>query len=205
MSLVNRALDVIHGGYVFDRRVAVLSRALAALMPPGASVLDVGCGDGSMGARIREQRTDVSLEGIDVYVRPQTAFSVQHFDGERIPFGDKSFDVCMFVDVLHHTKDPTTLLAEARRVARKAVVIKDHLREGFLAEETLSLMDWVGNARHGVVLPYNYWNRLQWDAGFARAGLRLDTWQQDIGLYLPPASLVFDRKLHFIARLVPRD
>jgi SAM-dependent methyltransferase len=205
MSLVNRALDVIHGGYVFNRRVGVLSRALADLLPLGASILDIGCGDGTIGARIREQRTDVTLQGIDVYVRPQTAYPVQSFDGEHIPFGDKSVDVCLFVDVLHHTKDPTTLLAEAGRVARKAVVIKDHLREGFLAEETLSLMDWVGNDRHGVVLPYNYWNRLQWDAGFARAGLRLDTWEQDIGLYPPPASLVFDRRLHFIARVVPRD
>ena len=55
--------------------------------------------------------------------------------------------------------------------------------------------------RHGVVLPYNYWNRLQWDAAFDRAGVVVDAWDSSLGLYAPPLGWVFDRSLHFIARL----
>ena len=106
----------------------------------------------------------------------------------------------MFVDVLHHTTDPLTLILEAARVAR-VVIIKDHLREGLFAEETLKVMDWVGNTRHGVVLPYNYWDRLQWDAALRRTGGVVESWDQDLGLYPYPFNLLFDRSLHFVARL----
>ena len=198
--MIDRALDLFHGGLIFGRRVRVLSEALARCMPPSARILDVGAGDGSLGRNIQALRPDVSLRGIDVFVREQTAYPVDPFDGERIPHDSDSFDVAMFVDVLHHTKDPLTLLTEAARVAR-FVVIKDHLREGFLAEETLKAMDWVGNARHGVVLTYNYWNQLQWDAAFERARLVVDGWEKRLGLYVPPFGLLFDRSLHFVARL----
>jgi len=198
--VINRALDRIHGGIVFTRRVRVLAAALARHIPATATVLDVGAGDGSMGSAVREIHPGVRLHGIDVMVRGQTAYPVDAFDGEHIPFPDGSFDVAMFVDVLHHTTDPLTLILEAARVAR-IVVIKDHLREGLLAEETLKVMDWVGNTRHGVVLPYNYWNRLQWDAAFQRAGVVVEAWDQKLGLYPYPFSLLFDRSLHFVARL----
>ena len=198
--MINRALDLVHGGMIFGRRVKVLSEALSRQMPASAKILDVGAGDGNMGVSIQKLRPDVRFAGIDVFVRDKTAYEVKQFDGEHIPHADDSFDVALFVDVLHHTKDPLTLLQEAARVAR-VVVVKDHLREGLLAEETLKAMDWVGNARHGVVLPYNYWNRLQWDAAFARAGLEKTSWDEHLGLYAPGLSLLFDRKLHFVARL----
>ena len=93
------------------------------------------------------------------------------------------------------------LLREAKRAARKAIVIKDHCSEGLFGYSTLRLMDWVGNAPHGVVLPYNYWSRQQWTAAFAELQLKVSIWQDRLGLYPFPASLAFERKLHFIAVL----
>jgi SAM-dependent methyltransferase len=197
MSLI----DTIHGGYVFHRRVRVLCRHLAGVIPPNASVLDVGCGDGSLARLIGERRNDVRITGIDVLVRPQTHVPVTQFDGRTIPFGDASHDVVMFVDVLHHTEDPRVLLKEARRVARQVVIIKDHHRDGLLAWQTLRFMDWVGNARHGVVLPYNYWSSAEWTGAFRDLDMKVDLLVQKLGLYPWPASWVFERWLHFVARL----
>lgn len=197
MSLI----ESIHGGYVFKRRVQVLSTHLAELMPRNAEVLDVGCGDGLIAKLIMERRPDVKLQGIDVLLRPQTHVPVLQFDGFKIPHPDKSFDCVMFVDVLHHTEDPMILLSEAARVARIAVVLKDHCRDGLLAQQTLRFMDWVGNARHGVVLPYNYWSDAQWQEGFAKLGLKTAERRDSLGLYPFPASLAFERSLHFIARM----
>lgn len=194
-------IEHLHGKYVFNRRVSVLTDHLAELIPQNAQVLDVGCGDGLITHLIMQQRSDIEIQGIDALVRNQTHIPVTEFDGQKIPYGDASFDVVMFVDVLHHTEQPMILLREAVRVARRAVLIKDHTCNGLLAGSTLKFMDRVGNERHGVVLPYNYWSRKSWFNAFDKLGLKINVWSKDLGLYPPPASWIFDRSLHFIARL----
>ena len=134
-------------------------------------------------------------------IRPETQIPVDEFDGLAIPHPDDSFDCVVFVDVLHHSDDANQLLEEARRVARRAVVIKDHRLNGLFAASTLRFMDDVGNRRHGVRLPYNYWSHDQWRSAFERLDLEVEEWSQSLGIYPWPASLFFDRDLHFLARL----
>ncbi len=198
-----RLLARLHGDLIFDRRTQVLSDRIADLLPEAAKVLDVGCGDGLIDHLIGQRRPDLAITGVDLIVRPRTQIPVTAFDGTHIPFEDGSFDIVMFVDVLHHTDDPETLLREARRVARQGVVLKDHTRDGLLAGPTLRFMDWVGNAPHGIPLPYNYWPERRWHEAFKRIGLLPAVWLNKLSLYPAPASWLFDRSLHFIARLDP--
>lgn len=192
-----------HGRFVFDRRTQVLARDLSNLIPRFANVLDIGCGDGTIDQLILTKRPDISIEGVDVLVRPSPKIAVTQFDGQRLLQPDKSVDVAMFIDVLHHTDDPTVLLREAKRVARKMVLIKDHRMEKPFAYTLLRLMDWVGNAHHGVRLPYNYWPENKWRRTFAQLQMPIAQWQANIDLYPMPASLIFERGLHFITAVRP--
>lgn len=196
MSILTR----FHRNAVLPRRVRVLSTLLSDLLPTDSSVLDVGCGDGTIDRLISERRPDLRLRGIDVLVRPDAVIPVESFDGITIPYADGAVDVVMFVDVLHHTTDPESLLREGVRVARKAMVIKDHTREGLLAGPRLRFMDWFGNSPHGVALPYNHWRRRRWQEAFERLGLTPSAWLDRLGLYPAPAGWLFDRRLHFMAR-----
>ena len=164
-------------------------------------MLDVGTGDGSIAKAIALHRPDIKIEGIDVLIRPYTHIPVRLFDGEHIPFSEKTVDVVSFVDVLHHTSDAQILLREAARVSRRYIVIKDHLREGPFAKATLRAMDWIGNYGHDVVLPYNYLSEQEWRKHFQDTNLSPERWTESLGLYPFPFSLVFGRRLHFIARL----
>lgn len=178
-----------------------LAAHLAEVIPPNARVLDVGCGDGSLAQTILNARPDLEITGLDVLVRPTCHIAVQPFDGQTIPFEADSFDIVLFVDVLHHTTDPMVLLREADRVASQAVVIKDHTTTGIAANTTLRFMDYVGNARHGVALPYNYWSQDRWQQAFQALNWDVDHWRRQLGLYTWPLNWLFGRSLHFIARL----
>ncbi|MGH7639044.1 MAG: class I SAM-dependent methyltransferase, partial [Gemmatimonadaceae bacterium] len=143
-------LGAAHKRLVYGRRIRVLARHLAELLPSGASVLDVGSGDGLLARRIMNARSDVAITGVDVLARPTAHIPVRLFDGVVLPFSDAEFDVVMMIDVLHHATQQDALLRELARVARRRVVIKDHFVRGLLAQPTLRFMDWVGNAHHGV-------------------------------------------------------
>jgi ubiquinone/menaquinone biosynthesis C-methylase UbiE len=196
-------IGALHENLVFGRRTRVLANALAAALPANArSILDVGCGDGTIDVIVQAQRPEVSISGVDILVRSTAHIKVTKFDGFRLPFNDKSFDAVMFVDVLHHTDDPLILLQEAKRVARIGVAIKDHTMDGKLSYPILRFMDWVGNAHHGVVLPYNYWPKSRWEWAFRDLGMNLQCWNANLGLYPFPASLIFERNLHFVTQLL---
>ena len=192
-----------HKKLVYDRRTHVLAAKITKLIPDFASVLDVGTGDGHIASLLQTLRPDLQIEGLDVLVREHTDIPVHWFNGRSLDYNNRSVDVNMFIDVLHHTSDLGQLLAEAARVARKFVVVKDHLAENTLDHATLKFMDWIGNAPHGVSLPYNYCSQQSWLNNFIAANLELTFFDKSLSLYPPPFSYIFGRGLHFIAQLRP--
>lgn len=201
---LSRVTTVLHSRLIFGRRVQALADNIAAMIPDGSvSLLDVGCGDGTLARSIVERKPGLAAEGVEIRARPVTAISVREFDGRTLPFGDRSHDVVMLVDVLHHAEDPALLIREAGRVARRAVIIKDHLTGAWLSHERLRLMDWVGNIGHGVPLRYAYWSPEQWSDAFRNARLSEVERRERLGLYGPTFRWIFERHLHFVSRLVP--
>jgi SAM-dependent methyltransferase len=201
VSLSKKILNSMHGSLIFGRRVRVLSAHLCNHLGAEGAVLDVGCGDGSLARSIMSANDKLTFQGCDVFLRPSVAIPAQVYDGSHLPFDDRSFDWTTIVDVLHHVDDPAAVLKECVRVARKGVVLKDHLREGLGANATLRLMDWVGNRGHDVRLPYNYLSKFEWDMIFSRLQLQITKWDEHLGLYPMPFTFAFDRRLHFVATL----
>lgn len=98
-------------------------------IPEKSRILDLGGGWGFYDKPLRDRGHEHLV--VDV-VRPgyQKA-PVVIYDGSRIPFPDRSFDVTLLVTVLHHVTDPEALLKEVRRVTRwKVVLIEDLYHHG---------------------------------------------------------------------------
>jgi methionine biosynthesis protein MetW len=89
---------------------AAIQHALAELVPRGARVLDLGCGDGAMLDYL--QRT-----------RACTGYGVE-LDGANVLalFEDASFDVVLQIDTLQHLRNAETMLRETVRVGRVGIV-----------------------------------------------------------------------------------
>lgn len=192
---------LLHPAYVHERRTNVLADWLARLLPAG-TVLDVGAGDGLIARKLAERRPDLQVRAVEVLVRGDSEFPVEPFDGRRLELDDGSLDAVTLVDVLHHATDPRELLAEAARVARSAVVVKDVTTKGLLARETLHFMERVANTEHGISIPDTFWAPDEWREAIGDAGLGVERWETRLGLYPFPASLVFERSFHFVAKLV---
>jgi SAM-dependent methyltransferase len=192
-------LERVHEAYIHGRRIRRLGEILSALIPSGSSLLDVGCGDGKLAQLLLEKRDDLQIEGVDVLVRKKAGLPVKLFDGTNLPYPASSFDGVMLIDVLHHTRDPLPLLQEALRVSRRFLIVKDHMLEGTGAAVRLRFMDYVGNARHGVSLPYNYLGPEGWAALRQALDVQVTTELQDLHLYPWPMDYVFGARLHFAA------
>lgn len=204
MGVLERLTGAVHHELIFGRRVRILADHVASMLPASArTVLDVGCGDGTLGHLVMRRRPELHVVGIETRARPVTSIPVTEFDGKTIPFESASCDAVIIVDVLHHAYDAHILLKEAARVASQAVIVKDHVLGRPLSRPRLRAMDWVGNVAHGVELPYNYWTRNQWRDGFREAGLLEVDRRERLGLYPPPVSWIFERGLHFVSRLTP--
>lgn len=184
------------------RRTRRIGALLAPLLPSGGDVLDVGCGDGHLTAHLQALRPDLRFTGVDVLGRSRPGLEIHRYDGDRLPFPDRSFDVSLLCAVLHHVDEPAALLAEAARVARQGVVLLDHQVDGATQQLLLQLVDWPGNVPFGVYTPYTFLSSREWAALFERLNLRVVTFDDRIGLFGGGLlERVFGGKLHFTCRL----
>ncbi|MEW6466804.1 MAG: methionine biosynthesis protein MetW [Pseudomonadota bacterium] len=105
-----------------------IMRSLARLVPEGARVLDLGCGDGAMLELLARERGcrgyGVELSDANVLACVQRGVEVIQLNLEEglSMFGDQSFDVVLQIDTLQHLRNAETMLRETARVGRLGIV-----------------------------------------------------------------------------------
>lgn len=128
---------------------------LLALVPPHARrILDVGCGEGALGARLAAA-LGAEVHGIERHAPAAAAArrvlaSVIEGDAATatIPFPEGAFDCLVYGDVLEHMADPWTLLRSHVRFLRRGGTVVAS----------------VPNVRHlSVVLPLLFAGRFEYE------------------------------------------
>lgn len=115
-------------------------RVVSSLLPmlECGSLLDVGAGTGRAARYLNTQWPSLSVRGVEpieelieqAEARGVPAGSIVRGSGERLPFNDGEFDVVTSFGILHHVPEPSLIIAEMLRVAKKAVFISDSNRFG---------------------------------------------------------------------------
>ena len=102
--------------------------AIASLVPQGARVLDLGCGDGALLAHLQAERgcTGYGIEFDDANVLACVRRGVNvlqlNLEGGLDIFEDNSFDVVLQIDTLQHLRNAEVMLRETARVGRQGIV-----------------------------------------------------------------------------------
>jgi len=105
-----------------------IQNALAQLVPKGARVLDLGCGDGAMLAHLQATRAcsgyGVEIDDANVLACVQRGVNViqLNLDEGLAMFDDASFDVVLQIDTLQHLRNAEVMLRETARVGRLGIV-----------------------------------------------------------------------------------
>ena len=105
-----------------------IQRALAQLVPHGARVLDLGCGDGAMLAHLQATRGcsgyGVEIDDVNVLACVRRGINViqLNLDEGLAMFDDASFDVVLQIDTLQHLRNAEVMLRETARVGRIGIV-----------------------------------------------------------------------------------
>lgn len=95
------------------------------------TVVEIGCGDGSLLARLADAWPQATFDGFELSPPaieiargrgiPRTG-RLEAYDGARVPAADGAYDLAVLSHVVEHVPDPTPLVREAARVARHVLI-----------------------------------------------------------------------------------
>lgn len=144
----------------------------------GESMLDLGAGTGFM-ARYLRARSGVRPTLTDLVPydnRDRSMPFIRQTDPLQVPVPDASYDVVLMMFVFHHMaryEDQELLLAEAKRVARRRVIVTEDTPGSWLERKVNAAWDWVLNVRHGVPTPFTFRSTEEWAHAFKAQDLSI--------------------------------
>jgi alpha-1,6-mannosyltransferase len=158
-------------GPILRRRAKRKFRWCHPHLPRHGRLLDLGAGEGYVGAEAAAAGYDVTL--VDVVDHNATLLRHVTYDGRDLPFGDDTYDIGVLAYVLHHCRDPERVLREAGRVCRNLVVMES-VYESPLDLRALTFLDHLANRFRGIPVEPLYFDTVSgWRQRFAAAGYEI--------------------------------
>ncbi len=161
----------------------------------GNTILDLGCGDGAVGAALAKQGYHVELA--DVYEHPFIKTHALPFiacnQRERVPKEEGLYDNVLLLTVMHHSDDPRATLQDAKRLTKsggRIIIIEsvygisDESPFGQLSHEEQfktnqffdhfynRVLHYSSDPKSKVNVPFNFNTPKGWEYEFCRAGLK---------------------------------
>ena len=153
------------------RRAEVKRKRLLPFLTYGKSILEVGSGNGALAKLLGQEGMKLSTLDIE----DKCLFDdvkVQVYDGQKLPFNDRQFDVCQLITMLHHTSNAEELIREAKRVSDRVIVMEDIYENRFQKYVTWftdSLVNWEFFGH-----PHTNRTDAEWKELFQRNGLAVE-------------------------------
>ena len=112
-----------------DPAVAVTDRVIMDQVDPGSRVIDLGCGDGRLLAKLRDDHRcrvlgfELDVDALHGAIARGVPVIQGDLDDGLPDVPDESFDVAVLSQTLQQVRLPRAVLKEMLRVARRALVV----------------------------------------------------------------------------------
>jgi ubiquinone/menaquinone biosynthesis C-methylase UbiE len=113
----------------------MLSDKNGKTVPVGSQVLDIGCADGNLTAKIAAYLPKSKVTGVDLYKKSIEFASKKNSsieflvaDARKLPFKNKKFDTIICVEALEHIPDNSRAVLEIKRCLKDSgrfIILQD--------------------------------------------------------------------------------
>ncbi|MEO1081892.1 MAG: class I SAM-dependent methyltransferase [Pseudomonadota bacterium] len=166
----------IYGGLkeTLARRTA---RSIAATIPEGGTLMEIGCGNGHLLRRIASERPDVRLKGVDieeVEITGLANFEFYHGQFEDTQIPPESIDLIYCSNLIEHVPDPLRFLRKARSTLKNRGVVHGVTPDHLSVDRYIFGKFWAGYhyPRHTFIFNHRNIQMLLRKAGFSKTRVR---------------------------------
>ena len=114
-------------------------KILSERVQNGAKILEVGSSSGHLLRSLGAMGLEIQYVGVDIdnyavskgneFISKNSIHGISHAElllsgAEELPFSDKSFDICISLNVLEHLKEPRKAVAELIRCSKEFILIR---------------------------------------------------------------------------------
>lgn len=166
---INKSETVRDGDFLNNRKSDIV-RKIEPYLKKGDRILDIGSGGAHIAHELKTSGYDITT----LDIKDKSYFEDVRpiiYDGRTIPFPDDRFDISLLLTVLHHIKDPLSILAEAKRVSKRIIIIED-LHEGWIQKYLTFAMDSILN-REFFAHPHSNKTMAEWESSFREMKLTI--------------------------------
>lgn len=199
MESSNKILDVLYR-YRFPKNLIyrilkARAKDLAGMVSPHLKkdelILDIGPASCTVTEALIDQGLRVFPLDVENFSIVDTVLPTL-YDGDRMPFKDNQFDTSLILFVLHHTPDPAKVLAEAKRVSKKIIILEDIVTSPAHKSLTAALDSLMNLEFYDQ--PHTNKSDEEWRAVFGNLGLKLLTQE-----YMS-STLIMRHALYFLEK-----
>ena len=133
---------------IVRRRSQTVVNRILPFLKNSKKILDIGSGTGDVAFLLGKYGKDVTPVDVGDFHGPRFV-KTTIYDGQTLPFPNKSFDTATLLMVMHHTPNPEIVFDEASRVAKELVVIATSYTTPINRWFTI-ISDALGNLRLGA-------------------------------------------------------
>jgi glycosyltransferase involved in cell wall biosynthesis len=153
----DRKFDLGQPELNYDVKLGFASSHTMAIgaVKPGATVLDIGCGQGLVARELAKRASRVV--GIDQYVVPQEDQTVEinqwNLDSHSLPVDTSQFDQIFLLDIIEHLKNPEVFMENLREAAlsKRPEIVLTTANIAFFMTRLMLLLGRFSYGRKGIL------------------------------------------------------